>query len=318
MTNQQAQFEGSSEGESTSVSVVIPTQNRNGELERCLMAVLQLDPAPMEIIVVDSAPEGEGARSIASKMGVRYVREDRRGASRARNRGAQEARGHIIVYTDDDAVPAVSWLGALVEEFNDSGVGLAAGKVIPAPGALELESLYEQCGFTGQGDNRIVVDRDTPRWFETVSFLPFGLGPNLAIRRSVFQRWRGFDERLGPGTFIPGQEEQRAFLQLIELGYRLVYTPAASVIHPLPLRSSAELRRRSLRRMQAWSAYLTLLIVEDRRYCREIFGYIVRKLLPLGKPHHSGMGEPISGLRCLLARLQGPALYLSSRRESED
>lgn len=293
-----------------SVSVVVPTRDRCADLERCLEAISKLHPSPMEILVVDGPPREEGARDIALQWHAHYFREDVPGASRARNRGAREACGDIVAYTDDDAVPDVNWLGPMLNEFNDAKVALVAGKVVPPKAEPELNRLYEICGFTGQSSDRTVVDRSTPHWFQKVSFLPFGIGPNLAIRRSVFRQWGGFDERLGPGTPVPGHEEQLAFLRLINLGFRLVYLPTARVTHPLHECSVKELQMRSLRRMQASSAYLTLLMVEEPKCRHDVLEYIIHKF-------RCGMESrrEISRTRCLIARLQGLGLYFKSRLE---
>lgn len=298
-----------------SVSVVVPTRNRNFDLERCLEAISRLDPSPMETLVIDSAPQGEGAQEVALRWCARYIRENSPGVSRARNRGAREASGDIVVYTDDDSVPDTSWLDSILDEFNDGRVALVAGKTVPFVTESVLNPLYELCGFSGQGDDRIVVDRDTTDWFQKVNFLPFGLGPNLAIRRSVFEQWSGFDERLGPGTPVPGHEEQQAFLRLIDLGFRLVYVPTARVTHPSHQSSAEDLRVRSLRRMQASSAYLALLMIEEPKFRREVLGYIFYKMFNRVKAPEGSYKEPISRLRCLLARLQGPGLYFKSRSE---
>lgn len=298
----------------SSVSVVVPTHNRNRDLERCLDAVSRLDPPADEVIVVDSAPQGEGARALCAKWRVRYVREDRPGASRARNRGAREAGCEIVAFTDDDAAPDPGWLGNLRPEFKDPRVALVAGMVIAPAMNSHLSRLYELCGFTGQGEDRLALDAQTPQWFEQVNFLPFGLAFNLAIRRSVFQSWSGFDERIGVGTSLPGNEEQRAFLDLIDLGFRLVYAPAARVCHPLVEKTKEELRLRSLLRIKASAAYLTLLMVEEPRHRKEVLAYVMRKLG--GRFHHrqaqNGVSTPV--LPRLWARLQGPGIYLRSRR----
>lgn len=304
------------EGPRLSVSVVVPTRDRIGDLERCLQAVSRLYPPPVEIIVVDSAPQRVSAREVALRWCARYLRDNVKGASRARNLGAREACGDIVAYTDDDAVPDASWLNSLVQEFSDPRVALVAGKVVPPTVEPELYRLYELCGFVGQGSDRIVLDRDTPHWFERVSFLPFGLGPNLAIRRSAFRHWCGFDERLGPGTPVPGHEEQRAFLQLINLGFRLVYAPTACVTHPLPAPTIEELRRRGVRRLQASSAYLTLLMIEEPRHRREVLGHILRKLQAASKPKGGMTAEHSFRLQCLIARLHGIGLYFISRQET--
>lgn len=300
---------------SSSVSVVVPTRDRNQGLEICLQAISRLKPAPLETIVVDSAPEGEGASRVAMHWGARYISTDRPGASRARNLGAKAARGDIIAFTDDDAAPEPGWLGLILKEFTDSTVALVAGKVVPPSGPSELEGLYQLCGFSGQGNTRLVIGRQTPNWIERITFFPFGIGPNLALRRSVFHQWHGFDERLGPGTPIPGHEEHHAFLQLLDLGYQLVYTPEAVVTHPSRPLSTLELQNRSLHRMQASSAYLTLLLVEEGRHRRDVLVGIIRKLGNwLGTPAGSA-NEQVSRTHCLIARLHGPVLYLRSRWE---
>jgi O-antigen biosynthesis protein len=294
------------------VSVVVPTRDRNADLELCLQAVDRLDPRPSEVLVVDSAPRGDGAREVARRLHARYVLEPRPGAARARNRGAAEATGDIVAYSDDDAVPSTDWLGKLLPEFHDPRVALVAGQVMAPAQDRELQPLYELCGYVGQGYDRIAVDYETPHWFEKVNFLPFGIGPNLAIRRCAFDLWHGFDERLGPGTPVPGHEEQRAFHQLIELGFRIVYQPAACVTHPLLPRPADELRRRSLHRMQASGAYLTLLLMEEPAHRREVLVHILHRLKQ--EPSAERSGETLPPLfKQLIARLQGPVLYFRSR-----
>ena len=313
----QCQSEDTIEQRALPVSVVVPTRDRNPELERCLAALARLDPAPREIIVVDNAPRTDGALELATRWHTRYVREDVPGLSRARNRGAREAVGEIVAYIDDDAVPDVGWLRSVRNEFADPRVALVAGKVAPLAANPAFDRLYELAGFAGLGNNRMVVDRDTPGWFEKVNFLPFGAGANLAIRRSAFQLWGGFDQRLGLGTPVPGYEEQHAFLQLIDLGFRLVYSPEACVIHRSPERSAEELRRRGLRRMQASAAYLTLLLVEEPQHRREVLQYLRRKLTATRSNTRDGAaGLDIPLLRRFLARLQGPWLYFKSRSQS--
>ena len=118
-----------------------------------------------------------------------------------------------------------------------------------------------------------------------------------------------------PVCLIPGHEEQRAFLQLIDLGFRLVYAPAARVTHPLSALSAEALWMRSLRRMQASAAYLTLLMVEEPRHRSEVLGYIARKLGGGLRRHavHGAEEILISRLSRIMARLQGPGLYFKAR-----
>ncbi len=295
-----------------SISVVVPTRGRNRDLALCLEAVQQLRPPAYEVIVVDSAPRDDSARAVAERYRARYVAEARPGAARARNRGLREAVGDIVAFTDDDAVPEPDWLAALSPEFADAQVALVAGQVLPPQsGEAGLDALYRLSGFVGLSAERMVLDAETPGWFEHANFLPFGIAPNLAVRRSALQRWPGFDARLGPGTPVPGHEEQRAFHELIELGYRLVYQPAARVVHPSTPRTAAELQRRSLLRMQATSAYALLLLCEAPRHRREVLAYFCGKLS--ASSISPGGPAPLARWRRWFARLSGLFLYVRAR-----
>lgn len=299
-------------------SVVVPTCGRR-ELEVCLAAVDRLDPRPCEVVVVDSAPKNEAVRELAGRWHMRYLAEPRPGAARARNRGAREATGDLVAFTDDDAEPRRDWLAALLPEFADPRVALVTGQIV-APDVLaplacaEQErhaALYRTCGFTGLGDARCTLDRDAPDWFTRANFLPFGIAPNLAIRRSVLQQWKGFDERLGPGTLVPGHEEQRAFHELIELGYRIVYQPESRVVHPSVPRTEEELRYRSLLRMQSAMAYMTLLLLEEPLHRREVLAYACGKFR--GRFRQESETVPIPLWRTAASRLYGVSLYFRSR-----
>lgn len=88
------------------VSVVIPTYNRMGTIERAIDSALMQDYAPLEVVVVgDGAPEALGElilRRSRTDGRVRYVRKENGGVCTARNRGLQEARGEFIAMLDDD------------------------------------------------------------------------------------------------------------------------------------------------------------------------------------------------------------------------
>lgn len=114
-----------------SVSVVACTRDRPDRLARCLDALIALDPAPDEILVVDNAPTTSAAADVVARYrAVRYVLEARPGLDVARSRGAQASSSEIVAYTDDDVVVDRGWIGALRRAFanpdvsgQDPGVG---------------------------------------------------------------------------------------------------------------------------------------------------------------------------------------------------
>lgn len=97
------------------LSVVIPTYNRLAFLKKCLesFAAQTFPFDSFEVLVVDDcSPDGtrEFLENQSFPFSLRSFFLPRGGAAKARNRGIQEARGEVIVFTDDDCLPAPEFL----------------------------------------------------------------------------------------------------------------------------------------------------------------------------------------------------------------
>jgi glycosyltransferase involved in cell wall biosynthesis len=82
------------------VSVVVPTFNSERFLEKCLASVRAQSYGNIEVIVVDNYSKDK-TREIAEKYGARVILRSA-GMSRARNVGADLARGKFIFSVDSD------------------------------------------------------------------------------------------------------------------------------------------------------------------------------------------------------------------------
>ena len=293
-------------------TVVIPTRDRPSELDRCLKAVTSLDYPRFDVLVVDNAPSDERTREAAARWGARYVVEPRLGVNRARNCGARASEAEIVAYLDDDAVPERSWLSELVSEFRNPRVMAVAGRILPLQVVTEAERLFASRGGFDSGEEQRSVDLHTRHWFEMTNFGGLGSEANMAFRRSAFDIWPGFNERIGYGTPLPGGGGPYAFFSLIERGYRVVYTPRAVVSHPSPQTLEA-LRSRHRRTLAASAGYCTLLFFEHPSYR----GAVVRFLAGwfsstprVWRGQGAGPRPRIVPRWCeLLACLPGPLLY---------
>jgi len=86
------------------VSVIIPTRNRAAMLQEALTSVLGQELEEFEIIVIDDG-SSQAAADLAQTIldpRIRWLSQERRGRSTARNRGMAEARGRYIALLDDD------------------------------------------------------------------------------------------------------------------------------------------------------------------------------------------------------------------------
>jgi glycosyltransferase involved in cell wall biosynthesis len=82
-------------------SVIIPTYNRAGFLLRALASVQRQKFDDYEIIVVDDGSHDATADKVKG-YAVRYLYQDNRGVSSARNLGVAEARGRWLAFLDAD------------------------------------------------------------------------------------------------------------------------------------------------------------------------------------------------------------------------
>ena len=296
-----------------SCSVVICTRNRPEELNRCLKAVMCMEYPSFDVLVVDNAPEDDRALEVAARWGARYCVEPVIGLSRARNRGAHECRSEIVAYLDDDSVPEPGWLSALVPEFENPHVMVVTGHIGPLHLDTEAERLsaaFGECDIGGHVCR--ILDRRSRDWFDIASFGGIGNGGNMAFRRSAFDIWPGFDERLGKGSVLDGGEEHYAFFSLIDRGYRIVYTPHAVVRHPYP-RTMTHLRTKYLKGLSAATAYMTFLIFEEHRYRFATMRYVAQGLIGTQRPWRPKRAVPrprvVAWWRRVAAYLLGPLIY---------
>lgn len=94
--------------ESQQISVVIPLYNKEAEIERTLMSVINQSLMPREIIVVDDGSTDSSADIVRgiierySEHNIRLVSQANAGVSAARNRGIEEATGDYIAFLDGD------------------------------------------------------------------------------------------------------------------------------------------------------------------------------------------------------------------------
>lgn len=103
------------------VSVVIATRSRVSLLRECLDLLLPQLGEGDEIVVVDDDPEGSAqAALVGADPRIRVLSSGGSGPAGARNTGVRAARGDIVAFTDDDVLPAPTWLAAVRDVLTDN------------------------------------------------------------------------------------------------------------------------------------------------------------------------------------------------------
>ena len=142
--------------------------------------------------------------------------------SRQRNAAANEARGEIIYFLDDDSLVSPDCLSLCAQIMEDPTVAVAGGPSLTPPGDSLLQQLFGSAlsSLLGAGAvrNRYRASGVTRSTTDKELILC-----NLAIRRDVFIDSGGFDERLYPN------EENELLDRIVSRGMKLVHAPEMAV-----------------------------------------------------------------------------------------
>jgi glycosyltransferase involved in cell wall biosynthesis len=212
-------------------SIVIPTRNRAATLAQVLRAVIPVaGPAGAEVVVADNGSTdatAEVARGAAGD-GVRHVVEPVAGATRVRNTAMRAARGEVLVFVDDDAIPRAGWLAGILRPFDDPSIAVVGGRVhlryLTRPPAWWDRTFDDYLSFYDLGNDSI--DLATRPWYDSPR------GANMAVRRSALLDVGGFNLRLGPrGDRHTVGEESDLCLRLLARGHAIRYVPDSTVDH---------------------------------------------------------------------------------------
>ncbi|MGA2720212.1 MAG: glycosyltransferase family A protein, partial [Candidatus Acidiferrales bacterium] len=112
------------------VSVVINTYNRAASLDATLRSLRRLNYPRFEGIVVNG-PSTDNTMDVlrAHASSTRVGTCSDRNLSVSRNVGIDMARGDLVAFLDDDAVPDENWLNDAVDAFDSEEVGGVGGFV---------------------------------------------------------------------------------------------------------------------------------------------------------------------------------------------
>lgn len=131
------------------ISVIIPTYNRADMLRSTLttLAEQSLPPNTFEVVVVDDG-SSDSTQSITQDTypyQLRVIRQENQGSTTARNRGAAESRGDLLVFLDDDMLLEKDYLAGLSEIHQHAPQVVGMGTSLPY--MTDVASLYEKVTY---------------------------------------------------------------------------------------------------------------------------------------------------------------------------
>ncbi len=159
-----------------------------------------------------------------------YYFELRQGKSFALNSGIRESKSDVVAFADDDIEVDPHWLNNLTRHLTSGSWSGVGGRILPetgfvAPSWLELDDHYALAPLAIFDHGSTAGELKEP---------PFGT--NMAFRREMFSKHKGFRTDLGPlpGSDLRHNEDSEFGARLLAQGERFWYEPAAVVYHDVP------------------------------------------------------------------------------------
>ena len=197
------------------LSVIVPTYRRPELLKRCLTSLChqQIDRTLYEVIVVTDGPDAETRMIVESEaakteVSLRYLAlPQKKGPAAARNLGWQSARGSLVLFTDDDCIPAESWISSFHKASGDKELAAFTGRVIVPVSSRPTD-----------------FEKNT-KGLETAEFIT----ANCACSIQALQLTGGFDERFT----MAWREDSDLEFELLKAGIPIRKVESAVVTHPV-------------------------------------------------------------------------------------
>lgn len=242
------------------LTVVILTYNRASELRRTLAKVTALPECPA-IIVVDNASTDSTAEIVGNEFpGVKLLVSNRNVGGSARNLGVEAARTPYIAFCDDDSW----WEQGSLETATDildahPRVAAACARILLGPEQEEdpICKLMAASPLPSDG-------------LPGAALLGF-VACAVVFRRNAYLQAGGYEPR-----FFVGGEEELLTLDLVSMGWHIVYIDKLLVYHhPSPQRDRKD-RHRIIARNAIWVAWLRLPLGASLKHSWRMLRYALR------------------------------------------
>lgn len=200
-------------------SLVVATKDRTADLKNFLVSLTNSTYTDFEVILVDQSEDSiaENNRLLVKDYAfVKYVKDDCRGLSRARNIGLKYVHGDIIAFPDDDCEYPVHLLSLVFNILKNEKYPILLGTYVDKKNGDRAINIGER-----------VLTYNHP---DVSGVCSVGIFINTKI---ISKKSISFDENIGVGTDLPGGEDTELLIRLLREKNRALFLPTVYVFHPV-------------------------------------------------------------------------------------
>lgn len=205
------------------VSVIIPVAKPDELLRKNLAACMRLNYPAFEVIVLsDEEFDFKNDSALACKGVVKIIPTGHIYPSAKRDLGIKEAKGEIIAFLDDDAIPAESWLFNAVKYFSGVEVAAVGGPAVTPDDNTVMQkaggAVYASLLVAGLKNCRYI-----PQMPQEIDDYP---SCNLFVRKDILEKIGGFQT-----DYWPGEDTILCLKITKDLNKKIIYSPDIVVYH---------------------------------------------------------------------------------------
>lgn len=209
----------------TKISVIIPAYNRVNYLREAIESVLAQTYEKYEILVIDDGST-DNTRELVNNYAdrIRYIYQDNKGPSAARNSGIKNANGDLIAFLDSDDIWHTDKLAQQVAAFDgDPSLGIVATgyEVIDTKYQIQSVNILKKGELKDIRNNHLYKN-----------FFPT---PTVMIKKKCFEKVGFFNETL---QFAEDWEMWLRVMADFNFGY--ISRPLTKVrVHPVSITTTS-------------------------------------------------------------------------------
>ncbi|HBC46552.1 MAG TPA: hypothetical protein DEO84_08230 [candidate division Zixibacteria bacterium] len=223
-------------------SFIIPVLNGEKYIRQCLESILlEMDRTCDEIIVVDNGSSDSTIMIVNEYPNVKILQLPTITIAAMRNAGVKSAVGDCFAFIDSDCTISPGWRQSALDVFKDDMVG-ATGSHYEIP---DNSNWIVKAWSSNRNKSKTIV-----KWINTC---------NLVIRRSVFERIGGFNDKLTT------DEDYDIGLRICESGFLMIEDPLIKIVHYKNPDSISKFYRR-----ERWYATSMLSTIGRKRFDRPL------------------------------------------------